>query len=90
MILFDFECANGHTTEELVKSDVRQIQCPVCMETAERQISTPRIDRVAMALQEGATETSLRHFERIHQQQKVKEERSFRNHGDYGKSPGSD
>ena len=43
-----------------------------------------------MALQEWATETSLKHFERIHQQQKAKEEKSFRDHGDYGKAPGSD
>jgi hypothetical protein len=43
-----------------------------------------------MALQDGATETSLKHFERIHMQQKAKEEKSYREHGDYGKSPGSD
>lgn len=43
-----------------------------------------------MALQDGATETSIAHFERIHQQQKAKEEKSMREHGDYGKAPGSD
>jgi putative FmdB family regulatory protein len=91
LLLFDWRCkACNHEFEELAKSDVFQIQCPKCSEKALRIISCPRIDKTAMALQDGATETSIRHFERIHQSQKAKEERSHREHGDYGKSPGSD
>ena len=91
LMLFDFRCkACDHEFEELVKPDVFRIQCPKCSETALRIISCPRIDKTAMAIQDGATETSLRHFERIHLQQKAKEEKSYREHGDYGKSPGSD
>ena len=91
LILFDFRCKKCEATfEDLVKSDVFQAQCPKCGETARRIISCPRIDKYGMALQEGATETSLKHFERIHQQQKAKEERTMREHGDYGKAPGSD
>lgn len=91
LILFDFRCKNcKHEFEELVKSDIWQAQCPKCSGTANRIISLVRIDKTAMALQDGATETSIRHFERLHQQQKAKEERSKREHGDYGKAPGSD
>lgn len=91
LLMFDFRCKTcKHEFEELVKSDIFRIQCPKCSETALRIISCPRIDKTAMALQEGATETSLRHFERTHLQQKAKEEKCYRDHGDYGKSPGSD
>lgn len=74
----------------MAKSDVFQLPCPKCGETANRILSCPRIDKTAMALQDGATETSLKHFERTHQQQKAKEEKSMREHGDYGKAPGAD
>lgn len=90
-ILYDWRCKRCyHEFEELAKSDVFQIQCPKCSEKALRIISCPRVNKTAMALQDGATETSIRYFERIHKQQKAKEERSFREHGDYGKSSGSD
>lgn len=91
LILFDWRCKSCEAEfEELEHSDVFRLPCPKCGETALRIISCPRIDKTAMALQDGATETSIAHFERIHQQQKAKEEKSYREHGDYGKSPGSD
>lgn len=49
-----------------------------------------RIDRWGMALQPGATETSIAYFERAHKQRKAIEEKRFRDHGDYGSHPGSD
>jgi putative FmdB family regulatory protein len=91
LILYDFRCKTcGHEFEELAKPDVFRLSCPKCSETALRIISAPQINRTAMALQDGATESSVRYFERSHQQQRAKEEKSFREHGDYGKSPGSD
>lgn len=89
--MYDWRCKGcGAEFEDLAKSDVFQTPCPKCSETANRIISCPRIDKTAMALQDGATETSISHFEHIHKQQKAKEEKSYREHGDYGKSPGSD
>jgi len=44
LILFDFECINGHEFEELVKSDVHEIECPRCRAQALRQISGTRVD----------------------------------------------
>jgi putative FmdB family regulatory protein len=91
LLLFDFRCKSCDAVfEDLAKSDVFQMPCPKCGQSANRIISCPRIDKTAMALQEGATETSIKHFDRLHQSQRAKEEKSFREHGDYGKSPGSD
>ena len=42
--IFEFACSNGHLTERLVESDVREIQCPACTEQSVRLISTPRIN----------------------------------------------
>ena len=42
MMLFDFKCGRDHVTEKLVKSDVKEITCPVCKNKALRQISAVR------------------------------------------------
>lgn len=90
LILFDFECPEHGVFEELVQPDIRQARCPRCDSAAPRILSPVRIDRMAMALQPGATESSIKHFERAHRQQKAIEDRKFRDHGDYGSQPGSD
>jgi putative FmdB family regulatory protein len=41
MPLYDYRCPNGHTTEQIRKSDVTEIACPLCQATAERQLSRP-------------------------------------------------
>lgn len=43
-----------------------------------------------MAVQDGATETSIRHFERVHRQRKRIEDNRYDSHGDYGSHAGSD
>lgn len=43
-----------------------------------------------MAMQDGATPTAIDHFERVHRERKAIEERSYREHGDYGTHAGSD
>lgn len=49
-----------------------------------------RIDRMGMAVQAGATETSISYFERAHRQRKAIEDKRFAEHGDYGSAAGSD
>ena len=90
LILFDFECSEHGVFEDLAKPDQHQAPCPRCQSAAPRIISPVRIDRMAMALQPGATESSIKHFERAHRQQKAIEDRRHRDHGDYGSQPGSD
>jgi putative FmdB family regulatory protein len=53
LIMFDFECTNGHQFEDLVKSDVHELDCPVCAAKAARQISAVRLDWRKMGLDPG-------------------------------------
>jgi hypothetical protein len=41
--LYEFRCAEGHTTESYVDEKVNTIECPVCQLIALRVISAPRI-----------------------------------------------
>ncbi len=88
-ILFDFECPSGHRFEELVKPDMRQAPCPECGESAQRQISAVRIDKLAMAVN-GDSPTAVDYFDKVHRERRAIEERHHANHGDYGKPAGAD
>lgn len=91
LILFDFRCTKcEHVFEELVKPGEYWTQCPRCGSNAQRQMSTPRIDRTRIALTNNASPESIAHFERIHKQRTEKENRTFKEHGDYGKPAGGD
>ena len=91
LILFDFKCTKcARAFEELVKPGDYWAPCPECGGNAQRQLCAPTIDYKSLALSEGATPTSIAKFDRVHQQRKRIEDRTFANHGDYGKAPGSD
>lgn len=90
LILFDFNCPTHGDFEGLVKSTVRVLPCPKCSRTSVRQISAVRIDKSAMALQEGASPTAIDHFERVHRERRAIEERTYAEHGDYGNHAGGD
>ncbi len=90
LILFDFECPKHGLFEDLVHPHIHETPCPRCKTNALRQISPVRIDRMGMALQEGASPTSVDHFERLHKQRRAIEDRRHRDHGDYGPMAGSD
>jgi hypothetical protein len=86
----DFHCTEcGTTNEEFVDHTVEEVPCE-CGSTARRILTAVRIDRSAIALTLGASPESIAHFDRLHQQRKTIEERTFKEHGDYGKAPGSD
>jgi hypothetical protein len=40
--LFDFKCPKGHISEHLVQSDVKELSCVLCDESAKRVISPIR------------------------------------------------
>jgi hypothetical protein len=50
LLLFDFECPEGHQFEELVDSEQRTCPCLTCGKNAERQISNVRLDWRAMGV----------------------------------------
>lgn len=53
LLMFDFECDKGHQFEDLVKSDVEELNCPECGSNAKRQISVVRLDWRNMGLDPG-------------------------------------
>ena len=42
MLLFDFECSQGHVHEKLVTSDTQEVPCVTCGSPAKRLISPVR------------------------------------------------
>ncbi len=92
MPMYDYRCDNGHVTEQIVPLAERDkaADCP-CGKAAKRVLLTPpRIDWLAMGAQRDASPEFIDRFDRLHKQQKDKEERSAREHGDYGPRPGAD
>lgn len=90
LILWDFECSKCGVFEELAQPTEKSARCPRCDSAAPRIISPVRIDRMGMAVQPGATESSIKYFERAHRQRKAIEDKRYRDHGDYGSHAGSD
>ncbi len=90
LMLFDFECAAGHTFEDMVDASIRSTTCPKCGALASRLISPVRIDRTSIALTKGASPESIAHFDRVHRERKAIEEKRYAEHGDYGHGAGSD
>lgn len=90
LLMFDFTCTDcAKTFEDLAKPDEFGRKCE-CGGNAVRQIATPRIDHSAMAISDSASPGSVAHFDRLHRQQRAKEEKCFARNGDYGKRPGTD
>lgn len=90
LLMFDFLCPTHGLFEDMVNPSTHSAPCPKCKTPASRQISPVRIDKTSMALSSGATPTSIDHFERVHRQRRAIEDRTFREHGDYGSAAGSD
>lgn len=91
LMFYDFHCTEcGLTSEQFVSTDTVEMPC-ACEGTARRILSAIRIDRTRIACSgSSASPESIAHFDRIHQQRKTIEDRNMREHGDYGKAPGSD
>ena len=91
LILFDHRCTGcEHVFEELAKPGDYWVQCPKCGSNAQRMLSPVRIDRTRIALTSNASPESIAHFDRVHRERAEKENRNFKEHGDYGKQAGSD
>jgi len=91
LMYFDFHCTDcNRTFEDFVPTSSEHTLCPSCSGIAERILSAVRIDRTRIATTASASPESIAHFDRIHQQRKAIEEKTMREHGDYGKTPGGD
>lgn len=92
LMFYDYQCADcNRTFEAFIDTSLTLIECPHCSGTAKRILSAVRIDRTAIACSgDSASPESIKHFDRIHRQRKAIEEKTFKEHGDYGKAAGSD
>lgn len=92
MIIHDFRCRRcAHVEEHFVKSDVECMPCTQCLGTAERVIlKAPAPDWLSLAQGDSASPEAIDKFDRMHRQQKAKEEKTKSEHGDYGPRPGAD
>lgn len=92
-ILHDFRCSDGHVHEEYVSSECTEIPClqPGCALLASRVfLVAPRVDWLSLGASPSASPEAINKFEKMHKEQKAKEEKCFKEHGDYGPRPGAD
>lgn len=91
MILHDFRCEECDTVEEHYCSSGDELSiCDACGGISHRvfkQLAKPHW--LALAQGDNASPEAVDRFERMHKQQKAKEEKTFAEHGDYGNAPGS-
>jgi putative FmdB family regulatory protein len=91
MPIHDFRCPAGHVHEALVKADEDSQECPECGNLAERvYLKAPTLNYLAMGTQENVSPEFQRKFDKMHNDEKAKEERSLEVHGDYGPSQNYD
>jgi len=90
-VLHDFKCPNGHIFEDLVDSETREQPCQECEELAKRVfLVAPKVDWLALGASAGASPEAIARFDKMHKEQKAKEERCLERNGDYGPRPGAD
>lgn len=85
MPIHSFRCEQGHVHDKLVKHDVKTSECPECQTTARLVFLTPpKIGWLQMATQKHVSPEFLDKFDKLHRDQKAKEEKCVKDHGDYG------
>jgi hypothetical protein len=84
-VLHDFECEDGHLTEQFVSSDTQIVPCERCPKPASRvYLRAPRLDWLGMAQGSNAGPEFVDRFDRVHKKEKARQEKILATHGDYG------
>jgi hypothetical protein len=87
--IHDFRCPAGHVHDAIVHWKTQTRECPECGNLAERVfLKTPTLNYLAMGAQENVSPEFQAKFDKMHKEQKAKEEKSLEDHGDYGASHG--
>lgn len=87
MPIHDFRCDAGHIHDALVKADDLTRECPECGNLAKRVfLKTPTMSILTMGAQKHVSPEFQDKFDKMHRDQKAKEEKSLKEHGDYGPS----
>ncbi|MDB2363024.1 zinc ribbon domain-containing protein [Candidatus Pelagibacter bacterium] len=91
MILHDYRCLEcGLTQEHFVKKEERIVSCKKCKGAANRiTLKAPNPDWTGLAMGDSASPEAIERFARVRKQQKDKEEKSYKENGDYGPRPGA-
>lgn len=85
MPIHDFRCPAGHVHDALVKHDETSRECPECGNLAERVfLKVPKLNYLAMGAQKHVSPEFQDRFDKMHRDQKAKEEKCLKEHGDYG------
>lgn len=85
MPIHDYRCEAGHVHEALVKWDEDSHECPECGQTAKRVfLKLAGLNYLAMGTQKHVSPEFQDRFDKLHRDQKAKEEKSLKEHGDYG------
>jgi len=92
MPLHDYECTKcGNVHEHFVYGSVENLECIDCGGLAKRvYLVAAKPHWAALAQGDSASPEAIARFDRVHRQQKAKEDKSFAEHGDYGPRPGAD
>lgn len=90
MPMYSYKCQScGSRFDELVRMDDRHTcTCNKCRETAQQVITPVHFDAMSMGT-DPSMPTFADKFERQMLQQKRKEEKAYKEHGDYGPAPGA-
>jgi len=91
MILHDFKCEEcGEVEEHMCSSGDEMSICDACGGHSHKIfLTTAKPHWLALAQGDNASPEAIDKFEKMHKQQKAKEEKSYDEHGDYGAAPGS-
>lgn len=92
MPIYDFLCKHcGVATERFTSMDTESMKCETCGNLADKAVLTPpKINWSAMGAQKNASPEFIDKFERMHKQQKERETKFMKEHGDYyNRAPGS-
>jgi putative FmdB family regulatory protein len=89
--LHDFECIKcGHIAEHFVYGN-DPVECVSCGAATKRVfLVAAKPHWAALAMGNSASPEAIARFDRVHRQQKAKEDKSYETHGDYGPRPGAD
>ena len=93
MPTYNYTCPScGHQEDIFVmKVSLRGEQaCGECGERTNQVVRTaPQPHWTSLAMGEGASPEAIKKFEKMRREQRSKEEKTKREHGDYGKAPGA-
>lgn len=91
-VVFDMRCRSCDTRVDDVfmkRSEMDDQVCPECGDNMLRLPPRPNLDWDSLAMGESASPEAIRHWERKRKARQTKEEKSKRDHGDYGPAAGA-